>query len=476
MTRDVLTEKQRDALRRIPSVESVVSKPVLEPFRARVRAEYLTRLAREAVASERKRVLSGAEPATAEQLATRIAETIQRNPTSLRRVVNATGTLTHTNLGRSLLSEEALAAVQLAGAHPVNLEYDLLAGERGYRDALVEEVLCRLTGAEAATVVNNNAAAVFLALKALAEGREVIVSRGELIEIGGSFRIPDVMLAAGVTLREVGTTNRTHPRDYLDAVNERTALFLKVHPSNYRIEGFTRTVTLEELVALGRERGILVMEDLGSGALVDLRRWNLPPEPVVSDRIRAGADLVTFSGDKLLGGPQAGILVGRKEPLQRIRRHPLMRVVRVDKLTLAALGATLALYEREPCLESRLPMLRLMTRPVEELRRIAEERAERWRPLLEPAVEVRVEPSAAEFGSGAQPGKVLESVAVTLRPSHLSPEQLSQRLREAPTPVITYIRESRIWVDFRALRDEDLPLLDTAIAHLAESLCAGSAQ
>jgi L-seryl-tRNA(Ser) seleniumtransferase len=470
MTRDASNAQQRDALRRLPSVESVLSRPALEPFRARVRTEYLTRLVREAIASERERVLSGVEPSSSDELAMRVAESVQENPTALRRVVNATGTLTHTNLGRSLLSDEALAAVQVAGANPVNVEYDLLAGERGHRDSLVESVLCRLTGAEAATVVNNNAAAVLIALTALAEGHEVVVSRGELVEIGGSFRIPDVMRAAGVTLREVGTTNRTHPGDYLDAVNERTALLLKVHPSNYRIEGFTREVALAELVALGRERGVPVMEDLGSGALLDLRRWNLPAEPIVSDRVRAGADLVTFSGDKLLGGPQAGVIVGRREPVERIRRHPLMRAVRVDKLILAALGATLALYEREPNPEGRLPMLRLMTRPVEELRRIAEESAARWRAVLEPAIVVAVEPSTAEFGSGAQPGAAMASVAVTFRAECFSSERIAWALRRARTPVITRVADGRVWLDFRALRDDDLPSLDAAIAYLAASL------
>lgn len=456
----------KEALRRLPSVETVLSSSVLEPIRSTFRREYLTRLVREVLASERKRILEGGGPASIEEIAQRVVEGIEKNITVFRRVVNATGTITHTNLGRSLLSEEALTAIQLAARHPVNLEYDLVAGERGHRDTLVEGLLCRLTGAEAATVVNNNAAAVLIALKTLAEGKEVVVSRGELIEIGGSFRMPDVMRVAGVTLREVGTTNRTHPYDYLDAVNERTALFMKVHPSNYRIEGFTCEVTLEELVALGRERNIPVMEDLGSGALVDLRQWNLPPEPVVADRIRAGADLVTFSGDKLLGGPQAGILVGRKEFIERIRRHPLMRAVRVDKLTLAGLGATLALYERSPHLEESLPMLRLMTRPLAELRRLAEERAASWQRLLEPFVSVSVEATRAQFGSGAQPGAFLESVSVTFSSEYLSPEGMSSWFRAAPTPVIGRVHENRFWLDFRALRDEDLPLLDEAVVSL----------
>ncbi len=286
-------------------------------------------------------------------------------------VVNATGVVLHTNLGRATLAESAIEAVEIAARSAVNLEYDLESGARGDRDSIVEDEICALTGAEAATVVNNNAAAVVLALNSLAEGREVIVSRGEMIEIGGSFRLPDVMAKSGAILREVGTTNRTHPQDYADAIGPQTALLLKVHPSNYRVVGFTSEVTLADLVEIGRARGIDVMEDLGAGALVDLTEYGVAREPIVRERIAAGAAVVTFSGDKLLGGPQAGVIVGRRAAIDRIKRNPLKRALRCDKLTIAALAATLRLYLRSGDLAAELPTLRMLSRRASEIGAIA---------------------------------------------------------------------------------------------------------
>ena len=335
-----------------------------------------------------------------EEIVRRTHAAIEADEPALRTVVNATGVVLHTNLGRALLAEPAIDAMAAAGRSAVNLEYDLEGGGRGERDALVEEALCALTGAEAATVVNNNAAAVLLALNSLAAGREVVVSRGELIEIGGSFRLPESMEHSGARLREVGTTNRTHPADYERAIGPDTALLLKVHPSNYRVVGFTAEVGLAELVEIGRRRGIDVVEDLGSGALIDLARLGLPREPLVAERIAAGAALVTFSGDKLLGGPQAGVAVGRRELVSRLRANALRRALRCDKLTLAALEATLRLYLRAGDLAATLPTLRYLSRTVGELELIAERAREILAERLGGDFRLEVVPSLSQIGSG----------------------------------------------------------------------------
>src|SRR5262249_2392237 len=313
-------------------------------------------------------------------------------------VVNAAGVVLHTNLGRAALADAAVAALSAVAAQPCSLELDLAAGGRGSRDAHVAAHLCALSGAAAATVVNNNAAAVLLALNTLAEGREVIVSRGELVEIGGGFRIPEVLAKSSAVLREVGTTNRTHRRDYERAIGERTALLLKVHPSNYRIDGFTASVELDALVEIGQERGIPVMEDLGSGALVDLSHYGLPREPVVAERVALGAGLVSFSGDKLLGGPQSGVLVGDAALIDRVRQNPLARALRCDKLTLAALEATLRLYRTAPDLAAELPTLRWLTRPIGELEIVGRAAAELLRYRLGPEYAIELVDSEAEVG------------------------------------------------------------------------------
>lgn len=475
MPNDLLTPTQLRSLSSLPSVDAVLSSDALTPFRERFRGDFLTRMVQEAVGDVRARLLrSGPEAIaaipSAGEFAALVAVRLESRQLPLRRVLNLTGTITHTNLGRSLLPEPAIDAVRDAARFPSTLEYDLDAGERGHRDRLVEAALCRLTGAEAATVANNNAAAVLIALTVLAQGREIVVSRGELVEIGGSFRIPDVMRAAGARLREVGTTNRTHPRDYRDAVTEETGLLLKVHPSNYAIEGFTCSVELSELVAIGKELGAPVMEDLGSGALIDLRAWGLPAEPLVADRVAAGADLVSFSGDKLLGGPQAGILVGRQRIVSAIRTHPLMRALRACKLTYAALGATLDLYEREADLPSHLPMLRMMTRPLDEVRSCAESRVELWRRALPTDYRVQSEPCHSEVGSGAQPGTHLPSHAVTFSHPSLSPMQIAGLLRAQNPPVIARISDGRVWLDLRTALPDDLPLLDDAVTSALSGL------
>ena len=393
---------------------------------------------------------------------------------ALRPIVNATGTITHTNLGRSLLNASVSESLAQAAANYVNIEYDLDTGGRGHRDRITEPLLQRLTGCEASTIVNNNAAAVLLALNTLARGKEVIVSRGELIEIGGAFRIPDVMEASGAILREVGTTNRTHLRDYENAINENTALMLKVHPSNYKVVGFASTPTIEELTELGRQHDIPIMEDLGSGSLIDLTRYGLPYEPVVRERIDAGVDVVTFSGDKLLGGSQAGIIVGRLDAIEQIRKNPLMRALRVGKLTIAALEATLRLYLNEKDLTEKLPMLQRYTRSVTELRETAEKLANHLRQIFGDTIQVTIEESTAQIGSGSLPVDTLPSLAISLHSPQISPETLAAHFRAQPTPIIGRVRDERLRLDVRTVIGKELVWIIEAAKGVAEKLQAKS--
>ena len=382
---------------------------------------------------------------------------------SLRRVLNATGVVIHTNLGRSPLAAAALKQIEEVAVHYNTLEYDLNLGQRGSRQDHLEGLLQELTGAEAALVVNNNAAAVLLALTSLAQGKEVIISRGQLVEIGGSFRLPEIMAASGALLREVGTTNKTHLQDYEQAVSDETAMLLKVHPSNFRITGFTSEVALPELVALGRRYGLLVVEDLGSGCLVDLSRYGLEPEPTVQETLQAGADLVLFSGDKLLGGPQAGLALGSREVISRLRRHPLTRALRPDKLTLAGLEATLRLYLEESEAVSAIPTLRLLTRPLSELKRQARSLARHLLRVLGPGVQVQVVESQARVGGGALPQVSLPSRALALSLPPLTPVQLEARLRIATPPVIARIEQDTLLLDMLTLLPEDLPALKKSL-------------
>jgi L-seryl-tRNA(Ser) seleniumtransferase len=389
--------------------------------------------------------------AMVEELTRRVEHEIAADRPALRPVVNATGVILHTNLGRAILAEPAVEALERAARSAVNVEFDLERGERGDRDAIIEREVCALTGAEAATVVNNNAAAVLLVLTALAAGHEVLVSRGELIEIGGSFRLPDVMAASGARLREVGTTNRTHPRDYTGAIGPDTALLMKVHPSNYRVVGFTSEVSLNELVAIGSEHGIAVIEDLGAGALIDLNAYGLPHEPVVADRIAAGASLVTFSGDKLLGGPQCGLIAGRRELIAKLKAHPLKRALRCDKLTLAALEATLRIYLRaeDPAIE--LPTLRLMRRRPAELQIVAERVREILGERLGAEFAIEAIGAESEIGSGALPTESLESVAVRVTHPRKSAQAIARIFRRAG--IIGRISADSFQLDMRTVED-----------------------
>ncbi len=455
--------------RALPSVDRVLRDEGVAAHAAALGAELLKRWAGEAVEELRDAVRRGRSFDVAEALGAAVATVVERAREEARpyhrRVLNATGILAHTGLGRAPLAEEAVQAL-LATAGASVVELDIESGRRGIREARCAEMLCALTGAEAATVVNNNAAATLLGLKALAEGREAIVSRGELVEIGGAFRMPEVMEQGRVQLREVGATNRTRLADYERAIGPATGLLVKVHPSNYRIQGFTEEVELAELVALGRRRGIAVMEDLGSGLLIE-RRDVLPGEPRVRDSVRTGAELVCFSGDKLLGGPQAGILVGTREAIEAVRRHPLFRALRPCKLTLGALEATLRLYlagEARAC--ARIPVLRGMTRSLESIAQRAEAFAARAR-AAPGSPPIAVEASHAYAGSGAAPLETLASRVVALGPSS-GLEALAARLRVGDPGVFARFEKDRLLLDFRSLEPEDdEPALRALLAALA---------
>ncbi len=445
---------ERERLSALPSVDRVLNTAAGASALARFQRTYVTESIRAILEEIRQQLMADttATPPAADAvmaLATARMTAAERLP--LQPLINATGVVLHTNLGRALLAPPAVAAMAQVAAQATNLEFDLDGGDRGDRDALVSADLCALTGAEAATVVNNNAAAVLLALNSLGEGREVIVSRGELIEIGGSFRIPEVMAKSGAVLREVGTTNRTHATDYAAAINERTALLLKVHTSNYRIVGFTSDVRLDALVAIGRARGVAVMEDLGSGALVDLSAYGLPKEPVVAERIADGADLVTFSGDKLLGGPQAGLIVGRRALIEQMNRNPLKRALRCGKLTIAALAATLRLYRTAPDLPGALPTLRWLTRPLAEMEAIGAAALAQLRSTLGPQYTVELLDSTTEIGSGALPVETLPSKAISVTHPHHGADAIARRFRRADPPIIGRIHAGRFLLDLRGI-------------------------
>jgi L-seryl-tRNA(Ser) seleniumtransferase len=388
---------------------------------------------------------------------------------NLRRAINATGVVIHTNLGRSPLSERALRAVEQVSKGYSNLEYDLSEGTRGSRYAHVEEILLRLSGAEGGIVVNNNAGAVLLALNTLAVGKEVIVSRGELVEIGGAFRIPDVMARSGATLREVGTTNRTHLRDYEEAIGENTALLLKVHTSNYRVIGFTAEVSLEELVRLGTKYNRPVLNDLGSGCLIDLSAYGLEKEPTVQEAIQSGVDVVTFSGDKLLGGPQAGIILGKKELIDGIKANPLNRALRIDKLTLAALESTLIAYLSERGAIQEIPTLRMLTIPLTELRKQARHLDRLLKGEMKEAF-IEIIPEHSQVGGGSLPLQNLPTWAVAVKPHKARVENLEAELRNLDPPIIARISDDRLNLDLRTIQADELRTITRGMAQALQKI------
>lgn len=450
----------RARLRGLPAVDRLLTHARAEAWLATVSREYVTRCCREVL--ERLRVAIAREELVAE---TQIDDDsilseverrmdLDRQP-SLMPVVNATGTLLHTNLGRAVLPRSAIDAVCRVASQPSNLEYDLEMGGRGQREAAIERLLVWLSGAEAATAVNNNAAAVLVAVNTMANGREVVVSRGELVEVGGAFRIPDILAKSGASLREVGTTNRTHPEDYERAIGPNTGLLLKVHTSNYRIVGFSSEVSLGELVTIGRRHSVPVMEDLGSGALVDLSQYGLPKEPLVSERVARGADVVTFSGDKILGGPQAGLVVGTRHWLVQIAKNPLHRAVRCGKLTIAALEATLKLYQQSADVTGQIPTLRTFTRTLGEIETLGAQAVPALQRALGNDYRVSMEGSTSQVGSGALPTEDIPTKVIAVDSDVMSAERVAARFRAARPPIIGRISDGRFLLDLRTIFDVD---------------------
>lgn len=443
----------------LPAIDRLLREPAIEPLVAQhgqtLIGELLRRLqaqARDAIKQQQRLpAWCGDWPQALR------AELARQQRPALLPVFNLSGTVLHTNLGRALLAQPVKDAVSAVMGEAVTLEYDLDGAGRGHRDRAVADLLCRLTGAEDACIVNNNAAAVLLMLAAIAPGKEVVVSRGELVEIGGAFRIPDVMRQAGCQLVEVGTTNRTHLKDYRQAISEQTGLLMKVHTSNYSIQGFTAAVDEAELALLGAEQGVPIATDLGSGSLIDMAQYGLPAEPMPQRLLAAGVDLVTFSGDKLLGGPQAGIIVGKKALIARLQQHPLKRALRVGKLTLAALEATLRLYLQPEKLAEQLPTLRLLTRPQQEMQQAAERLLAALRPRFTADFDLRAEPCWSQIGSGSLPVDRLPSYALTFTPRDgrgATLEALAERWRRLPQPVIGRLGDGRLWLDLRCLEHE----------------------
>lgn len=450
-------------LRQIPKVDELLKEHQLEALLAEMPAQTVTRAVRQALEDLRRDVLEGKveELPARNALCSRIAAMARKaDAPSLRRVINGTGIILHTNLGRACLSEKAAqAACAVAGSYST-LEFNLATGGRGLRYTHVEELLCRLTGAESALVVNNNAAAVLLTLSALTTGGQVVVSRGELVEIGGSFRVPDIMEACGAVLKEVGTTNKTHLRDYDKAICAETKALMKVHTSNYRIVGFTETPALADLVELGHSRDMLVIEDLGSGCLLDLNQFGIHGEPTVQDSLRAGVDVVSISGDKLLGGPQAGIILGKKKYVDILKKHPLTRAMRVDKMTLAALEATLRSYEAEKA-TTEIPTIAMLAVSQEELKRRAEVLCAG---LVKAGCNAEVVATEGQVGGGSVPTQMLKSFAVALTPKSGSVDALEEKLRLGEPAIIGRINHDRYLLDVRTLKDSDFEEIVQAAA------------
>lgn len=458
-------DKQK-LLSSLPSVDEILKSEKGLAWQEKFPRPYVIKAIRNVIEEKRQLILRGEiKEISLEAMLPEIEMVIKRlSSFSLRPVINATGIVIHTNLGRSVLSEKILENVIKVASGYSNLEYDLKLGQRGKRYSHIQSILNEITGAESSLIVNNNAAAVFVCLSALAKGREVIVSRGELVEIGGSFRIPDVMASSGAILKEVGTTNKTHLLDYERAINENTALLLKVHQSNFRTIGFTKLIDIEELVALGKKYKIPVMFDLGSGCLIDLKKYGIHIEPTVQEIIKAGCNIVTFSGDKLLGGPQGGVIVGRKDLIETISKNPLMRAVRIDKLTLSAFEAVLHYYLDEEKAKEKIPTLRMLLQDIEKIKERAKRIAVRLKKLVhEDIANILVVEDSSQSGGGALPEIEFKTYVVSIKPKKLSVNRLEERLRLADLPVIARIKEDSLIIDARTIDNKEIKPLIKAI-------------
>jgi len=467
-----LTDKQQAFLRMLPAVDYILELAKADSFFDPVPKSVLVRSIRSVVEKFRMTIIKDPQDFTEADLSDAVlVKTIKNSVKSamaprLIRVINATGVVVHTNLGRSLLSDDAVQNLLSIASGYSNLEFDLSKGMRGSRYSIVEDILCEITGAEAAMVVNNNAGAVFLSLETLAKDKKVIVSRGELVEIGGSFRIPDVMAKSGGILKEVGTTNRTHVKDYENAIEHDTGLLLKVHKSNYSVVGFTAEVSLETLVALGAKYKIPVMEDLGSGTFVDFSKYGLLKEPTVQESVKAGVDIVTFSGDKLLGGPQAGIIVGKKDLLMKIKGNPINRALRIDKLTLAALESTLRHYRNIDREIDSIPTLRMLTLSLAHIELKAKTLAEMLENITDARLSVDLIDTVSRPGGGALPLLTLPSKGVGVKVQGISANGVEEQMRNHEIPIIGRIEEDLFIMDLRTIPDDQLPIIKHAVEHM----------
>jgi len=468
MSQKKISQSQQNMLRMLPGVDHVLELCGTRPFFQDIPKTLLVNAIRKILETLRFGILGSGPDITEESLSdVHVIETvteavIKATTPNLRPLVNATGVVVHTNLGRSLLPEAVVENISVIAGRYSNLEYDLDAGKRGSRHAIVEDLLCEISGAQAAMAVNNNAGAVLLCLETFARNKEVIVSRGELVEIGGSFRVPDVMAKSGGILKEVGTTNRTHLRDYENAIGENTALLLKVHRSNYSVIGFTAEVGLKELVELGAGHGVPVMEDLGSGTFIDFSKYGLVKEPTVQDSVAAGTDIVTFSGDKLLGGPQAGIIVGKKSIVDLIKQNPLARALRIDKLTLAALESTLRLYRDEEKAVNMIPTLRMLTMNIGDIETRASNLVEELKNIGISQLDIELFERSSRAGGGSLPLLELPSRCLGIRVRGMSANALEKKMRANDPPIIGRIEDDAYIMDPRTLKDADLPIIRRA--------------